>query len=261
MFHLLFIEWLKLKKYTTFWVLSTLFAGLFLLWNYGISSNVVKMGSGPVDLISSSYSFPAVWANMGFVYSWFVFFLAFLVIISIANEFSFRTHRQHVIDGMHRLNVIQAKVLLILTLSLFATAFYFLSALVFGAVNGGGNPLSGMEHSLYVMLYTVNYLSFAGLLAFLLRRTGLAVVLLFAYLLAETMLGKLINWQTSSQWGNLLPLQCSDELLPLPMMKSLGGMMPGTTADLPVMVYVFTSLLYIGLYYLLIRRKFLRNDW
>ena len=78
---LLFVEWLKLKKYKTFWVLISLFSGLYILWNYGVNSSMVKMGSSPISFITTSYTFPAVWTNMGYVFSWFEIFLSILVII------------------------------------------------------------------------------------------------------------------------------------------------------------------------------------
>ena len=145
MLHLLTIEWLKLKRYKTFWLLTSLFAILYLLWNYGVNKSFVSMGSGPVNLVSSSYSFPSVWGNMGFVYSWLQLFLSILIIILISNEFTFRTNRQHVIDGMHRLEFFHGKVFLILTISVLSTIFFFLLGLLFGFLNGGGNPFEQIE--------------------------------------------------------------------------------------------------------------------
>lgn len=71
---LLHIEWLKLRKYRAFWLLVSLFSGIFLLWNYAINNSFLKLGGGPVNLLSNSYSFPSVWINMGYIYSWFVLF-------------------------------------------------------------------------------------------------------------------------------------------------------------------------------------------
>lgn len=257
---LLKTEWLKIRKYTTFWVLTSLFAGLYLLWNYGVNKSMVSLSAGPMNMMSTTYSFPSVWSNMGFIYGWFVYFLAIFVIISISNEFSFRTHRQHIIDGLHRLDFLHSKSILILGLSIASTLFYIISSLIFGFINGGSSPLDGAEKILYVFVYTLNYLSFSALIAFFIRRSGLSIVILFAYLFLEFIMTKIINWQFDSNFGNLLPLQSSDELLPLNAMKSFEAIMPGQHADINPMIYLVASCIYIILYYIIARRKLVTAD-
>jgi hypothetical protein len=88
----------------------------------------------------------------------------------------------------------------------------------------------------------------------------MSIVALFAYLLFETILVKLINWKFDTNYGNLFPLQSSDELLPLPIMKSLSSMVPSQTADVPVMIYLFASVCYIALYYIVLRKKIITTD-
>jgi ABC-2 type transport system permease protein len=260
MMHLLAIEWLKLKKYRTFWVLMILFASLYLLWNYGVNKSFVSIGNGPVNVFSSSYSFPAVWGNMGFVYSWLELFLSILVIIVICNEFTFKTNRQHVIDGMHRLEFLHGKVYLILGISAISTLFFILAGLIFGYANGGGNPLDNIEKVAYVFIYTLNYTAFAGLLAILFKRSGITMVMLFAYFLIESILGKLINYKLNTHFGDLLPLQSSDELLPLPVLKSMNGLVPSSTPEISTYVYVIASLVYVAIYYIIARQKMLKSD-
>jgi len=257
---LLHIEWLKLRKYKTFWLLVSLFGGIFLLWNYAINNSFLKLGSGPVNLLSSSYSFPAVWANMGYIYSWFVLFLAVFVIISVSNEFTFRTNRQHIIDGMRRIDFLHSKALLVLSMAIGATLFYALTAFVFGLCNGGGNPLQNMETVVYVFLYTLNYLAFAGLISFFIKRSGLSIILLLAYLLFETIIVNVVNHYFGTFVGNLMPLQSTDELLPLPVWKSLAAMTSTVTHDTPIYLSIVFGIGYIAIYYSLLRYKMLKTD-
>lgn len=257
---LLFVEWLKLKKYKTFWVLISLFSGLYILWNYGVNSSMVKMGSSPISFITTSYTFPAVWTNMGYVFSWFEIFLSILVIIVITNEFTFKTHRQQIIDGLHRLDFINAKALLILSITILSTLFYFLLGIIFGYANGGTQPWLGIEKVSFVFLYSLNYLSFAGLLALYFKRSGITIVMLFAYLLLETILSKLINFQLGTNYGNMLPLQSSDELLPFPALQTLSSMMPSQQAEIPTYQYALASIVYIILYYWMARKRILSSD-
>lgn len=259
MTRLLSMEWFKLRHYRAFVVLALLYGLLSFMLNEGIRRSAVQAGSGPVNILSSSYGFPAVWGNLGFVQSWFALFLCFLVIMSVCNEFSYRTLRQQVLDGMNRLDVLHAKVFLVLALSLSATLFYLFAGLLFGLLSGSSFTSSGLEKTMYVFIYHLNYLGFSALLAFLLRRTGLSIVVLFAVLIAESTLSGLLNWKLPFPMGNLLPLQCSDELLPLPVMKTLGNLGPAKAEFSPV-VYAIVSLVYVGVYYGVLRVKIQRQD-
>ena len=256
--NLMKIEWMKLKSYPTFWILIGLFVSLFLLANYGQYKSFVSLGSGPMNLVSSSYSFPQVWDNVGFTYSWFVIFLSVFVIISVSNEFTFRTGRQHVIDGLERLDYLHAKMILILIISIMSTVFFALVSLLFGLIGGGGNPLPHAERILYVLIFTINYLSFVALLAFLMKRSGLAIILFLAYLIFEFFVMKFINWKFSTFVGTLLPLQSSDELLPMPILNTLSNATGGIAT--PIMYSVAMSFFYISSYYLILRSKFLKSD-
>lgn len=254
--NLLKIEWLKIRKYTTFWVLVGLFTGLLFIWTYGLSSGVMQMG----DFLKSSFAFPSIWANLGHLYSWFVIFLCVFIIISITNEFTFKTHRQNIIDGQSRFDFLHAKMFLILAISLSTTLLFILIGLIFGLINGGGNPLEGIESVLYVFLFTLNYLSFSALLAFYIRRSGLAVILLLAYFLMESILGKIINLKLNTQAGNFFPLQSSDELLPFNALKSMANMVGAGKPDLENYFYIIATCIWITIYYFVLRRKIMTSD-
>ena len=49
MMHLLKIEWLKIKKYRTFWILAILFLVTLVLWNYTIWTGIMDFGPGTAD--------------------------------------------------------------------------------------------------------------------------------------------------------------------------------------------------------------------
>lgn len=257
---LLTIEWLKIKKYSTFWILTGIFVSLYLLWNLGIKNSTVSFNQGPMKVLSETYSFPGVWANMGYIYSWFVVFLVVFIIISITNEFSFKTHRQHIIDGMKRLDFLHGKAFLILAFSLGGTLFYWILSVLFGLTGGTGNLLDDNQFILYVFLYTLNYLSFAGLIAFLVKRSGLSITFFFAYLLLETILGGLINKKLDTSVGDLFPLQSSDELLPFPLLDTLGKMSGLKGESLSPEIYVGASVVWIAAYYLFLRRRMQVSD-
>jgi ABC-2 type transport system permease protein len=260
---ILAIEWLKMKHYRTFWVLAGLFSALLLLWNILISQGILKLGGGGnINFMNITYSFPSVWDNIGYWTKFFSGLLAIVIIILVTNEYQFRTNRQNVIDGWTRLQFFHAKWLVVICMSVTITLYVFLQGIAFGLANGSSISEAGghIEKLLYVLVLTMNYFAFAMTLSFMLKRSGMTIVifLLYTYII-EIIIGQLLNWKIDGKPGNYLPLQCSAELLNFPLMTTLQGMM--TKAGPSNNVLVITSLVWIVIYYLIGRRQLLRNDW
>src|ERR1043165_4396866 len=257
---LLAIEWMKIKRYRTFWIIVGLYALIFLGWNIQIATGVLNFG----PQLIGAFSFPAVWDNLGWWGSLFILLLAILVITITTNEFSFRTHRQNVIDGWSRSQFFHAKVLLVLALSIGTSIFVMLTGLGFGYTYMSGNKsmLEGIEHMGFFFVLTLNYLGAAMLLGLLVRRSGLAIGLFLLYaLFLETILKFTLNHYTDSHIGSFFPLQASDELLPLPLLR----LAPKGTGGAPLVytnnpAFVMASLAWIALYYFVGRRIVLTKD-
>ena len=254
--NLLKIEWLKIKKYKTFWLLVGLFTGLFFLATYVISEGMWSIG----ELLSSSFAFPSIWSNLGNLYSWFILFLCVFVILSITNEFSFKTHRQNIIDGQSRLDFLHAKLLLILATTLVSTLFFVVIAIVFGYIHGGGNVFEGMEYMIYVFLFTLNYLCFSALIAFFIKRAGLSIIILLSYFVLESILGLIIKYKFNSSLGNFFPLQSSDELLPWNALKAVGKYAGIGELVIDNYFYIMATGMWVVIYYFILRRKIKTAD-
>ncbi len=260
---LLSIEWLKLKNYRTFWILTGFFVLLLPLWNYGISAGFVNMGgNGGISIISKAYSFSYVWENMGFWASVFVVFISILVIIITTNEYQFRTNRQNVIDGWSRLQFYHAKWGVVVMLSLLTTLYVFIIGVVFAAGFSSMSDFPGHIVKLfYVFVLSLNYYGFGLLLSILFKRSGITIGLFFLYnMIIESFLKFLINWKLEFKAGYLLPLQCSDELLPFPIMDALASM-AGMNNGLPSAYYLVASFVWIAVYYFVGRNRLLKTDW
>jgi len=103
------IEWIKIRSNATFWVLSSLHVAIILLIllsdkiflnNFTINGDSLK---GIVDKTNFPVTqFPDIWHNLTYVAGYLKFILAIYVIISITNEFSFDTLRQHIMNGLSR---------------------------------------------------------------------------------------------------------------------------------------------------------------
>lgn len=260
---LLAIEWLKIKRYRTFWVLIIMFVVLLPLWNYGINAGFMNFSGGNIDVLSKAYSFSNVWGNLGFWASIFVVFLSVLTIILTTNEYQYKTNRQNVIDGWTRLQFYHAKWFLVIMLSLATTLFVFLLGVVFALVNSGCFcDFPGDAYKLfYLFLLSLNYFGFGLLLSIFFKRSGITIGLFFLYcMIIESFIQKLINWKLDFKLGDFLPLQCSDELLPLPLIDMVKNMAKMNNGPSPLSL-VIASCCWIFIYYLIGRRKLLRSDW
>lgn len=193
MIRLLEIEWLKLKNYKVFWILLTLyFLGLIFILSSGMFlmqflKNKGAEFQGIDPTILPLYDFPDVWQNMTYVATFFKVILAFIVIISVTNEISFRTMRQNVIEGLSKWEFLKSKLLLIIDLSIAATFFIFIegfiTGMIYSRVTYPASIFSEMEFLAAYFLELIAFLSFALLLGILLKRAGFAIVLIFMYTL------------------------------------------------------------------------------
>ena len=90
MLSLLKIEWLKIKHYTAFKVLSIFFVAGVILTNYivfSVNKNIVS-NIKPIGLVSpfNPYSFENTWQTTSYATGFLLILPALLIIILITNE-------------------------------------------------------------------------------------------------------------------------------------------------------------------------------
>lgn len=259
------IEWLKIKRFRTFWILVGLFVLLLPFWNYEIATGVIRTGNGKkgINFLSTQYSFPEVWHNLGWWGSIFILFISILVIIIVTQEFSYRTSRQNIIDGWEKLQFYHAKIYLVITFAFFVTLYFFLLGLIFGRAYSGSftGLFDEFQLTAYFFLLSLDYLGFALLIAFFIKKSGLAIGLFLLYsFIIENLLRSIINHNTEKPWGNLLPLQASDELFPFPLMRMARAAM-GPVPTLSVSTYALATAGWCLIYYFACRVILLKKDW
>jgi ABC-2 type transport system permease protein len=191
MIRLFLIEWIKLRQYRAFQILTGLYflvvvvvcsSGMIFL-EYLKSKGADFKGISPTIL--PVYEFPGVWANLTFVASYLKIFLAFIVIISITNEITYKTLRQNVIDGLSRIEFMLSKIIMIFFFSLINTLFIFVIGLVTGLIyshdKSMGAILGNMPYLAVFMLNIFIFLILAFLLSILIKRTGIVIVFMGIY--------------------------------------------------------------------------------
>lgn len=261
---LLKIEWLKLKKYRTFYILMGLFLGIFTVLNVAVNRGAFSIktpgeNGQSLNLISSNYAFPKVYENMAYYFGWCLIFICVLIIINITNDYRYKTQRQHIIDGQSRMDYLHSKVMLILGITFALTILYVFMSIIFGVANGGTNIFNGIGSTLHVSLYTLNYLAISALIALVIKRSGLAIMILLAFLFFEEIIIALLKNFAKMDIGRFFPLDCSDALLVKPL-DGVAKMAVGTVSSSDHITMVAMSVVWVSIYYFVARSQIRTAD-
>ncbi len=219
-------EWLKMKKYNAFWWIMILTAlsypGINFIF-YKVYEDITTRPSTAGDLakiaLGNPYIFPEAWHTVAYFSSWFVFIPAVVVIMLINNEYSFRTHRQNIIDGWSRTQFISSKLIDVLLISFVITLLYAAVAFVTGFSNQADLSADNWSMAYYIGLFSLQtfaQLSIAFLIGFLIRKSFMALgVFLFYYIIFEPIIVGLCKVYVNDI-GKFLPLEMSDRMIPVP---------------------------------------------
>ncbi len=233
MLSLIKIEWLKIKKYPAFWwmlgIVALTYPGINTITYYAylkattgkeVANNIAKM------LLGNPFSFPETWHSVAYFSSFFILLPSIVVIMLVTNEYTFRTHRQNIIDGWSRKQFITSKLFDVLIVSLVATLVYLLVALFFGFYadpNSIGLWADQLHYIPLFLLQTFSQLSIAFLLGYLVKKAFIALgIFLFYYLVVENIAVAYARFKLNDI-GRFLPFEISDRLLPAPAFFSKFG--------------------------------------
>jgi ABC-2 type transport system permease protein len=230
MLHLLKIDLKKMTSYRTFWVVCGLYfislafttaSGMeFLKW---LASLIEGFGQKINIKRIPLYHFPDVWQNLVWVSGWFKIVLGIMVVISITNEFQYRTIRQNIIDGMSRWEFLQSKLLTNGLLSLVSTIMIFLIGLVTGIIYSPeinlGDVFSNLDFFPAYFLEIFAFLSYALMLGIFINRSGLTIILLLLSVPIEFFIRiKLFNDQKDWLW-QFFPMESISNLVRMPFAR------------------------------------------
>jgi len=192
---LLEIEFLKLGYYRTFQVIVGLYGLLIVLMFLSFNELTV----GPFQVLSKeSFKFPYVWQNVAFLSKFLNLYLAIAVVFIITNEFSYRTVRQNIIDGLTRKQVVLSKFWVILLLALGATLTMGLVSVVLGIADSRVITWSLFTQRIDFVagffVHAFGIFSLAALLAYLFRKNGLTILVFLPYVMfVESIIRNLID--------------------------------------------------------------------
>ncbi len=262
MLQLLKVEWMKVKHYRTFWLLSL----LYLISIFGINyvayliqdARPRKNDMANMLIGNPPFQFPEVWATVSYMSGFLLFIPGLLIIISFTNEFSYKTHRQNIIDGWSRKQFISVKMVLTVILALISTALVFITAFLFGVFEGGSSiSFEKVEYIGYFFVQALSYSAVALLFGLLFKRSGIAIGVFFLYaVVIENMIAGLLNRYVYNS-GRFLPLESTDNLVPFPFLRNVVNQFRTIT---PPGYLMIAAVIYLVAYGFICLRKFERDD-
>jgi ABC-2 type transport system permease protein len=233
MLALIKIEWLKIKKYPAFWwmlgivVLAYPGLNMILYYAYDQATTGKEMANNAAKfLLGNPFAFPETWHTVAFFSSVFVLLPSILVIMLVTNEYTFKTHRQNIIDGWSRKQFITSKLFDVLIVSVIATLVYLVVATIYGTYADHDNLYRWSEQLQYIPLFllqTFSQLSIAFLLGYLVKKAFIALgIFLFYYMIVENIAVGYATFKLNDI-GRFLPFEMSDRLIPRPAFFSRFG--------------------------------------
>ncbi|RSK40710.1 ABC transporter permease [Mangrovimonas spongiae] len=219
------------------------------------------------------FNFPIIWHITTFFASYFKLFFAIVVVSMIGNEYSNKTLKQNLIDGLSKKEFILSKFYTIVFFSLVATILIGVATFFIGLYYSSYTEVSIIfRETSFLLAYFVKLVGFFSLCLFLgmlLKRSAFALAFLFILYIFEW----LVFWgayevfgTTETAWKvkNFLPLESMYKLIDQPMQRVVMTKYPDKidlTYDYGVYWYeILIVIVWIGVFTFLSYRLLKKRD-
>lgn len=145
------------------------------------------------------FNFPYIWHFNTYIASIFKLFLAIVIVSMMANEYSYGTLKQNLIDGISKKEFIFSKFLTVIVFSLASVVFIFLLSLILGYSFSSYSEISivisDLEYLLAYFIKLIGFFSFCLFLGILIKRSAFALGFLLVWNIAEGIVSGLLRWK------------------------------------------------------------------
>jgi ABC-type transport system involved in multi-copper enzyme maturation permease subunit len=225
MFRLLDIEFHKLKYSKASKVLIIIYFAL--LTSIALIA-AIKFDIGPVQFHLAEqgiFNFPYIWHFNSFVASIFKFFLLLVIVSMMANEYTNRTLKQNLIDGLSKKEFILSKFYTVVVFALISTIFVFFISLVLGFIYSDFDELSivfsDLEYLGAFFFKLVGFFSFGLFMGILIKRSAFAVGALLVWFIGESIFKGFLYWKFKDNPSPSDSVNSILQFLPLESMSNL----------------------------------------
>jgi ABC-2 type transport system permease protein len=267
------IELIKLVNNTSFKVILGLHLALFLLVIFVTSQiDITVPGFDTRNL----FRFPHVWEYFSWIASWFNLLLAIVIIMITGNEFTYKTFRQHVIDGLSRIDLLKGKLIVIFMIALYSFVLVLISGLIYGSVFSREFNLAlfftNIDRLLIYFLQTIAYMVIGLILVMQLRSTALSIIL---FVLIRFPIEPIIRSFFHPSFRPYFPMKSVSGLTPMPEflsissessfetmdggdaldLREIGLIGAGLPVGLQVLIAIAYTALFLGLISLILKKR------
>jgi ABC-type transport system involved in multi-copper enzyme maturation permease subunit len=149
-----------------------------LLGFYKVNINGSEMSLSDLGI----FDFPYIWHLATFMLSFLKFLIAIVIVSLTASEYSNRTLKQNLIDGLSKKELVLSKFYLVLSLTIIVTLVVFLVCLILGLTNSDFTEPGIVFRDLeYLGAFFISHLTFFSLCLFagiLVKRSAFALGLI-----------------------------------------------------------------------------------
>ena len=184
------------------------------------------------------FNFPYIWHFNTYIAAILKFFLAIVIVSMMANEYSYGTLKQNLIDGMSKKEFVLSKFVTVVMFALVSTVFIFIMSMILGLSFSSyteiGIIFSDLDYLLAYFIKLVGFFSFCLFLGILVKRSAFAIGFLFVWNIIEGIVIALLNYQVfpksdyDRNFTQFLPLEAMSNLIVEPftrlsVVKSIGN--------------------------------------
>ncbi|MQP52898.1 MULTISPECIES: ABC transporter permease [unclassified Flavobacterium] len=172
------------------------------------------------------FNFPYIWHFNTYIAALFKIFLAVVIVSMMANEYTYGTLKQNLIDGLSKKEFILSKFLVVVSFAMATTLFIFIMSLILGYSFSSYNELfivfSDLEYLLAFFIKLIGFFSFCLFLGILIKRSAFALGFLFIWFGFEKISYGILKFEILN--GNNKTIDFADKLykfFPLESMSNL----------------------------------------
>ena len=162
----------------------------------------IKFDIGPIKFHLADqgiFNFPYIWHFNTFVTAFFKLFLAIVIVSMMSNEYSNKTIKQNLIDGLSKKEFVLSKFLTVISFSLISTLFVFVVSMILGLIYSDYNEISiifsDLEFLLAFFVKLMGFFSFCLFLGVLVKRSAFALGFLILWQVFEGFVRGMIRWK------------------------------------------------------------------
>jgi len=232
----------------------------FILLSFIALIASIKFDIGPFKFHLAEmgiFNFPFIWHFNTYVAAILKLFLAIVIVSMMANEYSYGTLKQNLIDGLSKKEFILSKFLTVVLFAFISTVFIFVMSLILGLIFSSyteiGIIFSDLGYLLAFFVKLTGFFSFCLFLGILVKRSAFALGFLLVWNIMETIIRGFLAFKVfpgsdiDKKITQFLPLESMSNLIVNPgprlsLLKNIGSQM-GIDTDIDYSVSYFAILI------------------